>query len=67
MNSERGVTLTSLIIYVIVMCIVVGMISTITGSFYSSAEDIAITNKTADEYSRFLVYIVGDINSRKYK
>ena len=40
MNSSKGVTTTSLIIYVIAMLIVIGIIATITSFFYINISNI---------------------------
>ena len=42
MKSQKGVTLISLTIYVIVMAIVVGILSVITTFFYHNTKDLEI-------------------------
>lgn len=61
MRSDRGITLTSLIIYVIGMIIVVGIIATFTSFFYKNVniEDI---NKDATQYTKFSSLFLEDIN-----
>lgn len=65
MKSNRGITLISLIIYVIVLSVVIGTTSMLIKFFYANTEDTVISSKTADRYSRFVAYITDDVNSRK--
>ena len=65
MKSNRGITLISLIIYVIVLSIVIGTTSMLIKYFYANTEDTVISSKTANQYSRFVAYITDDVNSRK--
>ena len=65
MKSNRGITLISLIIYVIVLSVVIGTTSILIKFFYANTEDTVISSKTADKYSRFVAYITDDVNSRK--
>lgn len=64
MKSSRGITLISLIIYVIILSVVIGTTSILIKFFYSNTEDTVISKKTADQYSRFVAYITDDVNSR---
>ena len=66
MNSNKGITLISLIVYIIVLLIVIGMISTFTKYFYKNADEIVISNNSSENYSRFITYLTDDVNSRKY-
>ncbi len=65
MKSNRGITLISLIIYVIVLSVVIGTTSMLIKYFYANTEDTVISSKTANQYSRFVAYITDDVNSRK--
>ena len=67
MKSQKGLTLISVVIYVIVLTIVVGMMSVLTKFFYRNTQDTIIVANTADQHTRFLSYITNDINSRKNK
>lgn len=64
MKSNSGITLVSLIIYIIILSVVIGTTSILIKFFYSNTEDIVISKKTADQYSRFVAYITDDVNSR---
>ena len=51
MKNNKGVTLTSLIIYVIGMVIVVASISTLTTFFYKNIDTSAINDNTTTQYT----------------
>ena len=62
MKSEKGVTLTSIMIYVVALTIVVGIVGRITTYFYKNIQDVA-TNTSADaEYTKFNSYFTDEIN-----
>lgn len=65
MKSQKGVTLMSVVIYIIVLTTIVGMMSTLTRYFYNNTEETIILSNTAEQNTRFLSYITNDINSRK--
>ena len=64
MKSNRGITLISLIIYIVILSVVVGTTSILIKFFYTNTEDTIISSNTANQYSRFIAYITDDINSR---
>ena len=64
MKSNKGMTIISLIVYIIVLSVVIGSISLFIKYFYNNTEEKIITKKTANQYSRFVAYITDDINSR---
>lgn len=62
MKSEKGITLISLVIYLIAMVIIIALIASINGYFY---KNINIENETQDmnlQFSRFTSYFTEDIN-----
>ena len=63
MKSNRGITLISLIIYVIVFTIVVATVSTISGYFMKNTDEIVISTDSSQQYTRFTTYLTKDINS----
>ena len=63
MKSEKGVTMTSLVIYVVCLIIIFGMMSVFSGYFYKNVNQITIGQNADEQYSRFLAYITKDINS----
>lgn len=63
MKSNKGITLTSLIVYVIIFCTVIATVSTLTGYFLSNMNTVVITTETAQQYTKFTTYLSEDINS----
>lgn len=55
MSSNKGVTTTSLIIYVIAMLIVIGIIATITSFFYTNVINM---EDNAEEITKFNMYFL---------
>lgn len=64
MKSDRGITLVSLILYVVAMVIVVGIVSTLTGYFYKNVDTLQDRNEGAKQYTAFNSYFTGDINEK---
>ena len=65
MKSNKGIALMSLIIYVIILSVVVGIVASLTRYFYKGNEEIVITSNVSEQYIRLIKYITQDINSRK--
>ena len=63
LKSNKGITLTSLIIYLIVIVFVSGIVSTMLGYFYKNSDQMIASNLTKEQYTRFLSYILKDVNS----
>ena len=64
MKSEKGITLISLIIYVIALTIVIGIIAVISGYFY---KNIATTSENIEpmvEYTKFNSFFSEEVNYR---
>lgn len=60
--NDKGITLTSLIIYIIGMTIIIGIISTITSFFYKNVDIVNINNDTSTEYTKFSSIFTEEIN-----
>ena len=64
MNSEKGITLISVILYVIVMLLVVTIASILTGYFYNNI-DINNTEQNANvEFTKFNSFFTEEVNIR---
>lgn len=63
MKSNRGITLTSLIIYVIGITIMITLVVTITGYFDQNINEVTIQNLAQEQHTRFVSYLTKDINS----
>lgn len=60
MNNNRGVTTTSLIIYVIALSIVIGIIASITSFFYTNVMNLE-DNK--EELTKFNMYFLQEVKN----
>ena len=65
MKSNRGITIISLIVYIMVLAFVIGTTSMLVKYFYNNTEETVISKKTTDQYTRLMAYLTDDINSRK--
>lgn len=62
MKNNKGITLTSLIIYVIGMLIVVATISTLTSYFYKNIDIETISDDSTTQYTKFSSIFLDEIN-----
>ena len=62
MKSNKGITLTSVIIYVIGMTIIVALLSTLTSFFYKNINMENLTNDTATQFTKFSSIFTEEIN-----
>ena len=67
MRENKGITLTSLIIYIIVLTTVIGTVAMITKYFKRNMNETIIANDLSEQYTRFTTYITNDINSSIFK
>lgn len=65
MKQNKGITLISLTIYIIILVAVVGMVSVLIKYFYKNTNESVLSDDTAEQYTLFLAYITDDINSGK--
>ncbi len=64
MKSNKGITIITLTVYIIVLTIVIGTVSMMMRYFYHNNDETVIAKDSANQYTRFLAYITDDINSR---
>ena len=62
MKNNHGITLTSLMIYVIGMIVVVATIATLTTYFYKNIDTTAINDTTTTQYTKFTSIFSEEIN-----
>lgn len=67
MKSQKGITLISVTIYVIVMIVVVGIIAIVTGVFFKSIKDANFYNDPIAEYTAFNSYFSEEANKEGIK
>ena len=65
MKSNKGITIISLLIYLIVLTIVIGTISTLMRYFYNNEKESYIAENSSGQYARLIAYITDDVNSGK--
>ena len=65
MKSNKGITITSLVIYVIAMAIVVGTIATLTSYFYNNMDELDSSTHSAVAYTEFNTYFTKEINIKE--
>lgn len=64
MKSNKGITLASLVIYVIAMSIVVATIATLTSYFYNNVDELNSDTHSAIAYTEFNTYFSKEINTK---
>ena len=62
MKSQKGITLISLTVYVIVMAIVVGVVAIISTFFYSNINDTNVDINPITEYTKFNSFFSDEVN-----
>ena len=67
LKSCKGITLTSLVIYVIVLMIVIALMSGFSGYFNKNINQITIKEENNEQFTRFLAYLTKDINNENIK
>lgn len=67
MKKEQGITLTALVIYVIVMIIAIGVISTIINQFYKNTNSIEADTKEILEFNKFSTYFLKEVKIKGNK
>lgn len=67
MRSEKGITLISLIIYVIALTIVIGIISVISGYFYKNVATASVDVEPMVEYTKFNSFFSEEVNYKGIK
>ena len=62
MKQERGITLISLTVYIIVMTIVIAVVGVVSGAFVKSMKSTKSTTDPITEYTAFNGYFSDEIN-----
>jgi len=64
-KSEKGITLMTLIVYMIVLCVVVSMLSIISNFFFANSKYITENSKYIAEYNKFNMYFIEDVKNNQ--
>lgn len=67
MKAEKGITLISVTIYIIVMLIIVSVISVITSYFYKNVDINSANENLNKQYTKFNSYFVQEVNKKGNK
>jgi len=65
MKSEKGITLTSLVIYIIVSTIVISSMAVVSSFFFSNMNLIQNQDQYAIEFNKFNMFFVNDVKNNK--
>ena len=65
MKSEKGITLTALVIYIIVGTIVISTMAIVSSFFYSNVNLIKDQDQYAVEFNKFNMFFINDIKNNK--
>lgn len=65
--NNKGITLTSLIIYIIGMVLVIGTIATLTSFFYKNVNIEDLNDDSTTQYTRFISIFSDEINRENNK
>ena len=67
MKSQKGITLISVTIYIIVMVIVVAIVSVISSYFYTNIRGVSDTIDPLTEYTKFNSFFTDEVNHSNIK
>lgn len=67
MQNEKGVTLISVTIYIIVMLIIVAVITVLTSYFYHNVDINSASQNLNQQYTKFNSYFTEEVNKRGNK
>ncbi len=65
LKSEKGVTLTTIVIYIIVLMAALGILATVSTFFYNNVVLVKDSAKYASEFDKFNASMVGDVKENK--
>ena len=67
MRTEKGLTLISVTIYIIVMLIIVSVITVLTSYFYKNVNIQSINQDLNQQYTKFNSYFIKEVNKKGNK
>lgn len=65
MKSEKGITLTALVLYIMVATIVIGTMAIVSSFFFSNINLVRDQDKYAVEFNKFNMFFVNDVKNNK--
>ncbi len=67
MKLQRGITITSLIIYIIGMVLIISIMSVVTTNFYKNVNNIDNEINPITEFTKFNTYFTSEVNEYNIK
>ena len=65
MKSEKGVTLISIIVYMIGIIIVLSILATLSSFFFQNKEYVLDDSRYISEFNKFSMYFISDVKNNK--
>lgn len=65
MSNQKGVTLISLIVYIIVLTIIISILSLVSQMFFTNIKYITEKGKYVSEFNKFNMYFIKDVKNNK--
>lgn len=65
MGSDKGITMTSLVIYIMVAAIIIGTMAMVSSFFFSNTQLIKNQERYAVEYNKFNMFFINDVKNNK--
>ena len=65
MKQEKGITLISLIIYIILLMVVTSMLAIVSDMFFANTQYITESGKYISEFNKFNMYFIEDVKNNK--
>lgn len=65
MKSEKGITLTSLVIYIVVATLIISTMAVLSTFFFNNINLVKDQDKYAPEFNKFVMFFVEDVKSNK--
>ena len=66
LSSEKGVTLSALVLYMVIMVIVIGIMTTISSFFFRNVYSVIDTPKYLSEMNKFIMFFGVDVKNYSY-
>ena len=63
MRSEKGVTLTALVVYMAVFTIIIGIVTTISSHFYKNVGQVSEAPQYIAEFNEFSMFFIADVKN----
>lgn len=67
MKSQKGITLTSLVIYIMLVLLIVGMLAVITANYQGGIKEIKNEGTNNSEIDKFNVYFLKEVKKQENK